>query len=129
MATSSPDEPVDHAEAFEKALSEAAARSGGEHYALRLFVTGNTPRSSKAVKNIQALCEKHLAGRYDLEVVDIIQQPELARSSDLIAAPTLIKRKPEPTRKVIGDFSDTDKVLLGLDIRPVKTPVPESGPQ
>jgi circadian clock protein KaiB len=85
-------------------------------------VTGSTPRSTKAIQNIRALCEQHLRGRYDLEVIDIYQQPVLARGEQIIAAPTLIKKLPEPLRKVVGDLSDTEKVLMGLDLQPVSEP-------
>lgn len=112
---------IDSTEAFEKAL-RAAAESGsassqaGEKYVLRLYVSGSTPRSARAVQNIRKLCEQHLPGRYDLEVIDIYQQPELAKNADLVAAPTLIKQLPIPLRKFVGDLSNTEKVLLGLDI-------------
>lgn len=87
-------------------------------HVLRLFVTGSTPRSLRAITNLRAICEEHLAGRYTLEVVDLYQQPELAKENNLIAAPTLIKSLPDPIRRVIGDMSDEDQVLLGLDIQP-----------
>lgn len=85
---------------------------------LRLYVTGMTARSTRAVENVRAICEQHLQGRYDLEVIDIYQQPTLARGEQIIAAPTLIKKLPLPLRRVIGDLSSTEKVLLGLDLRP-----------
>lgn len=100
---------------FELALKDAARSK--ERYVLRLYVTGSTPRSTRAIQNIRALCEEHLRGRYDLEVVDIYQQPVLARGEQIIAAPTLIKKLPEPLRKVVGDLSNTDRVLVGLDLR------------
>jgi len=87
-------------------------------YVLTLFVTGSTPRSLKAISNLQAICEEHLAGRYELKVVDLYQQPELAKDNKLVAAPTLVKFEPEPLRRVIGDMSNTAEVLLGLDIVP-----------
>ncbi|MEZ0326403.1 MAG: circadian clock KaiB family protein [Fimbriimonas sp.] len=89
-----------------------------EGHVLRLFVTGSTPRSLRAITNLKAICEEHLAGRYTLEVVDLYQQPELAKQNNLIAAPTLIKSLPDPIRRVIGDMSDEDQVLLGLDVQP-----------
>jgi circadian clock protein KaiB len=88
-------------------------------HVLRLFVTGSTPRSLRAITNLRAICEEHLAGRYTLEVVDLYQQPELAKLNNLIAAPTLIKSLPEPMRRVIGDMSDEGQVLLGLDLEPM----------
>ena len=89
-----------------------------ERYILRLYVTGMTPRSARAVENIRAFCEKHLAGRYELQVIDIYQQPELARTEQLVAAPTLIKKLPLPLRRLIGDMSDEERILVGLDILP-----------
>ena len=86
---------------------------------LRLYITGTTARSRRAVENISALCEQHLDGRYDLEVVDVYQQPELAAREQLLAAPTLIKKLPLPLRRLVGDLSDHDRVLAGLDVLPV----------
>jgi circadian clock protein KaiB len=102
---------------FERALLEA--KQSKRKYVLRLYVTGNTPRSTKAIQNIRMLCEEHLRGRYDLEVIDIHQQPVLAQDEQIIAAPTLIKMMPRPLRKFIGDLSNTDRVLMGLDLQPV----------
>ena len=99
-------------------LEKATARDDREQYVLRLYVTGMTPRSTRAVENVRAICEQHLQGRYDLEVIDIYQQPTLAKGEQIIAAPTLIKKLPLPLRRVIGDLSSTEKVLLGLDLRP-----------
>jgi circadian clock protein KaiB len=87
-------------------------------YVLKLFVTGTTPRSLRAITNLQVILQEHLAGRYELQIVDLYQQPELAKDNQLVAAPTLIKRLPEPSRRVIGDMSNTAEVLLGLDITP-----------
>ena len=98
---------------FERALVEADQT----RYVLRLYVTGITPQSTRAIQNIKQICEEHLHGRYDLEVVDIYQQPALAKGEQIIAAPTLIKKLPLPLRRVIGDLSHTEKVLLGLDFR------------
>jgi circadian clock protein KaiB len=89
----------------------------GEQYCLRLYVTGSTPRSLRAISRIKEICESHLKGRYTLEVVDIYQQPALAKGEQIIAAPTLIKRLPLPLRKFIGDMTDTDRILIGLDLR------------
>ncbi len=86
-------------------------------YVLRLYVTGTTPRSMRAISNIRKICEEHLEGRYDLEVVDISQHPTLAEGEQIIAAPTLIKMLPLPLRRFIGDLSQTDRILLGLDLR------------
>ncbi|HUE43364.1 MAG TPA: circadian clock KaiB family protein [Candidatus Sulfotelmatobacter sp.] len=87
------------------------------HYLLRLYVTGQTPRSVQSIENLQRLCEKHLMGRFDLEVIDIYQQPALAAEGQIIAAPTLIKAMPLPLRRLVGDFSDANRVVLGLDLK------------
>lgn len=87
------------------------------HYVLRLYVTGQTPRSTQSVENLQRLCEKHLTGRFSLEVIDIYQQPALAAEGQIIAAPTLIKAMPLPLRRLVGDFSDANRVVLGLDLK------------
>ena len=87
-------------------------------YLLRLYVTGTTGRSMRAIQNVRRICEEHLRGLYDLEVVDIYKNLPLARGDQIIAAPTLIRRLPEPLRRLIGDMSDEQRVLVGLDIRP-----------
>ena len=93
----------------------------GEHtttrYVLRLYVTGTTPHSIRAISNIRKICEEHLEGRYDLEVLDISQHPTLANNQQIIAAPTLIKQLPLPLRRFIGDMSQTERILIGLDLR------------
>ena len=89
---------------------------GEPRYVLRLFVTGMTPRSTEAVRSIRALCEARLAGGYDLEVVDVYQHPTAARDEQIIAIPTLLKKLPLPARKLIGDLSDVQRVLAGLDL-------------
>ena len=88
-----------------------------EQYLLRLYVTGMTARSRRAVENVRKICEAHLQGRYELEIIDIYQQPVLAKGDQIIAAPTLIKKLPLPLRRIIGDMSSTERVLLGLDLR------------
>ena len=100
---------------FEKIIAHP---SKTQHYVLRLYVTGSTPRSSAAITNIRKLCEEHLQGHYDLEVIDIYQQPILALGGQIIAAPTLIKQLPFPLRKVVGDLSNEKRVLVGLDLQP-----------
>jgi circadian clock protein KaiB len=101
-----------------KEALEAAARKADTHtYVLRLYVAGITPRSQEAIRNVKAVCEEHLAGRYDLQVIDIYQQPVLAKGEQIIAAPTLIKKLPLPLRRLIGSMADQDKVLVGLDLR------------
>jgi circadian clock protein KaiB len=100
---------------YEKAIADAATHK--DRYVLRLYVTGSTPRSLTAIANIRKLCDEYLKGRYDLEVVDIYQQPILAQGEQIIAAPTLIKKLPAPLRKMVGDFSNETRVLVGLDIQ------------
>ena len=90
-----------------------------ERYKLKLYVTGTTPRSQKAIVNIRKICEEHLEGRYELEVIDVTQNPTLAKGEQIIAAPTLIKKLPLPIRRFIGDMSQTERILLGLDLRHV----------
>ena len=107
--------PADRVAEFEHALE--AAREAREHYVLRLYITGNTARSTQAIRNLREVCEQHLQGRYDLEVIDIHQQPRLAQGEQIIAAPTLIKKLPEPVRKIVGDLSNLDRVLAGLDVQ------------
>jgi circadian clock protein KaiB len=92
--------------------------AANERYILRLYVAGMTSRSVRAVENVRTFCEKHLEGRYDLQVVDVYQQPTLAKAEQLIAAPTLIKKLPLPLRRLIGDMSNEDKILVGLDLLP-----------
>jgi circadian clock protein KaiB len=87
-------------------------------WVLRLYVAGQTPRSLRAVSNIQKICADNLAGRYKLEVIDLYQQPQLAQGEQIVAVPALIKRLPEPLRMVIGDMSNTERVLVGLDLLP-----------
>ena len=100
-------------EEFEK----AATTQDRAKYVLRLYVTGMTPKSTQAIANVQKLCEKHLEGRYELKVIDIYQQPKLAKGEQIIATPTLIKKLPLPLRKLIGDMSDTERFLVGIDLR------------
>ena len=100
-----------------EALEKAAAGREGEAYVLRLYVTGLTPRSTLAIANVRKICDEHLAGRYELEVIDLYQQPKLAKGEQIIAAPTLIKTLPLPLRRLIGDMSDTEKFLIGMDLK------------
>lgn len=101
-----------------------AAAHAEDRYVLRLYITGSTPRATRAIVNIRKICEEHLHGRYELEIVDITQHPTLAAGEQIIAAPTLIKKLPLPLRRFIGDMSHTEKILLGLDLRETGT-----GPQ
>lgn len=100
--------------AFERLLKGKASDS--QRYVLKLFITGTTPRSARAIENIRALCEEHLSGRYDLEVVDIYQQPTEAKGEQIIAAPTLVRKFPQPSRRMVGDLSNKDRVLVGLEL-------------
>jgi circadian clock protein KaiB len=109
-------EPEDPTREFEKALEKVES----EPYILRLYVTGSTPKSAKAIANIKKICEEHLKGHFDLQVIDIYQQPALAAGEQIVAVPTLIKKLPLPLRKLIGDMSDTEHILLGLDLQPRK---------
>jgi circadian clock protein KaiB len=96
-----------------------ASRSRGarkDKYVLRLYIAGTSARSSRAVANIRQICERNLNGRYDLEVIDIYQRPALARGEQIIAAPTLVKMLPAPLRRFIGDLSDTQRILIGMDL-------------
>lgn len=88
-----------------------------DRYVLRLYITGMTRRSMQAVANLKAVCEEYLIGRYDLEVIDIYQQPLLAKGDQIVATPTLIKKLPVPVRRMVGDLSQQERVLVGLDIR------------
>ena len=95
-----------------------ADENANERYLLRLFIAGTTPQSLRAVSNLRRICEENLQGRYDLEVIDLYQQPTLAEGEQIIAVPTLIKKLPAPLRRLIGDMSDRERVLVGLDLRP-----------
>lgn len=97
-------------------MKELSPPGSEGHYVLTLFVTGSTPKSLRAIGNLRAICQEHLAGRFELQVVDLYQQPEQAKINKLVAAPTLIKFCPEPVRRVIGDMSDASEVLFGLDL-------------
>jgi circadian clock protein KaiB len=98
----------------------APEADGKKNYVLRLYIAGTSPRSSRAVMNIKEICERSLSSHYDLEVIDIYQQPKLAKGEQIIAAPTLVKELPLPLRKFIGDMSNTEKLLVGLDLKPKK---------
>ena len=91
---------------------------GVEFWDLRLYVAGQTPKSMTALANLKKLCDERLAGRYRVEVIDLAKNPQLARSDQILAIPTLVRRLPEPMRKIIGDLSNQDRVLVGLDVRP-----------
>ena len=99
--------------AFEQALESKTE----ETYVLRLYIAGATPKSMRAVSQIKQVCDRYLYGRYELEVIDLYQQPTLAEGEQIIAAPTLIKKLPLPLRRIIGDMSQTERLLVGLDLR------------
>ena len=107
------------AKVFEAAL---AGKPRAERFLLRLYVTGTTPRSAKAIRNIRAICDEKLPGCYDLEVIDIYQKPELASQAQIVVAPTLVKHLPRPVRRLIGDLSNIERVLVGLDLTPSPQP-------
>lgn len=94
--------------------------SSSEEYTLKLYVSGNTPQSSRAINNIKKICEENLKGHYNLEVIDLYQNPGLAHDAQVIAAPTLVKKLPLPLRRIIGDMSNFDRVLVGLDIKKIQ---------
>jgi circadian clock protein KaiB len=98
---------------FELALNETYKGA----YVLRLYVSGMTPNSLRAIENLRKICSEHLEGRYQLEIIDIYQQPVFAKEGQIVAAPTLVKELPPPLRKFIGDMSHTERILLGLDVR------------
>ena len=102
---------------FERAVKQAKSK---QIYVLRLYVAGINPRSSAAIRSIQEICEQHLKDRYDLEIIDIYKQPILAKGEQIIAAPTLVKKLPQPLRRFIGDLTDHERILVGLDLRPKK---------
>jgi circadian clock protein KaiB len=102
--------------------SSRPKRVGGRRpprqFELRLYVAGQTPRSLRAFANLKRICEEHLAGAYRIEVIDLLDQPQLARGDQIFAIPTLVRRLPPPIKRIIGDLSDTERVLVGLDVRP-----------
>lgn len=96
----------------------AGQSTGDPVWELRLYVAGQTAKSLRAFANLNRICEEHLAGRYRIEVIDLLKNPQLAKGDQILALPTLIRRLPEPVKKIIGDLSDTERVLVGLDLRP-----------
>lgn len=120
-ATSGPDCTL-HREAFSTrvVLSEVSRIPGGNlsKYLLRLFITGESPRSATAIANLKRICDQELQGAYDLEIIDVLEHPDMAEDEKILATPTLIKSLPLPLRRVIGDLSDREKVLLGLQVQP-----------
>ena len=97
--------------------SDTTESAPSELWALRLYVAGQTPRAIAALDNLKRICEEHLAGKYQIEVIDLLQNPQLARGDQILAVPTLVRKLPEPVRKIIGDLSNEERVLVGLDLR------------
>jgi circadian clock protein KaiB len=95
-------------------------QAGDDHWELRLYIAGQTPKSRTAFANLKKICEEHVPGRYEIEVIDLLVNPQLARGDQIVAIPTLVRKLPEPLRRIIGDLSDTEKTLVGLQLRPRK---------
>ena len=107
----------------ERAKKPMGAKIGTDHppskvWQLRLYVAGQTPKCLSALANLKKICEQHLAGEYEIEIIDLLERPQLAQGDQILAIPTLVRRLPEPMRKIIGDLSNTERVLVGLDLRP-----------
>lgn len=106
---------------MEKSKPRARARQGKpKNYELRLYVAGQTPKSLAAFANLKKICEEHLAGQYHIEVIDLLKKPQLAGGDQILAIPTLVRKLPQPIKKIIGDLSNTERVLIGLDLREQK---------
>jgi circadian clock protein KaiB len=99
---------------------EESSKIESDRFELRLYVAGQTPKSIAAFNNLKKICEEHLAGKYRIEVIDLLKNPQLARGDQIFAIPTLVRKLPQPLRKIIGDLSNTERVLVGLDLRPAK---------
>ena len=114
------------------AAPATAARAAGDPdlnlWNLRLYVAGQTPRSLTALANLKRFCEEYLADRYSLEVIDLLENPQLARGDQILAIPTLVRQLPSPIRKIIGDLSNTERVIVGLDVRPSGLPARAGAP-
>jgi circadian clock protein KaiB len=100
---------------------EVSSLPGG-YYNLRLYVAGQTPKSITALANLKKICEEHLVGRYQIQVIDLLEHPQLAAGDQILAVPTLVRRLPEPLKRIIGNLSNMERVLVGLDLRPVAAP-------
>lgn len=105
---------------MEKPKPRSRSRPSKKTWELRLYVAGQTPKSLAAFANLKKICEEHLAGEYHIEVVDLLKKPQLASGDQILAIPTLVRKLPEPIRKIIGDLSDTERVLVGLNLRQQK---------
>jgi circadian clock protein KaiB len=110
------------------ARTSSPKRSPAKLWELRLYVAGQTPRSLTAFANLKRICEEHLKGRYRIRVIDLVENPQLSRGDQILAIPTLVRKLPVPVRKIIGDLSDTERVLVGLDLRPPLFPAPPPDP-
>ena len=119
--------PAGHNETGTLSLADSDAPAGRQiddgarAYSLRLYIAGQTDRSAAALANLKAVCERHLAGRYRIEVIDLLKQPQLAAGDQILAIPTLVRRLPPPIKRLIGNLADTERVLVGLDIRAEET--------
>ena len=100
-----------------KSTKSKSVRNSRKTWELRLYVAGQTPKSIAAFNNLKKICEEHLAGQYEIEVIDLLKQPQLASGDQILAIPTLVRKLPEPIRKIIGDLSNTERVLVGLNLR------------
>jgi circadian clock protein KaiB len=96
----------------------ARKKAASDEWILRLYVAGQSARSAAALRNLESICEEHLAGRYRIEVIDLLKRPQLARGDQIVAVPTLVRHLPSPIKKIIGDLSNEERVLVGLDLRP-----------
>jgi circadian clock protein KaiB len=104
----------------DKAAMKQAPKTKLEEWELRLYVAGNTPNSIAAFGNLQQICETHMGGRYRIEIIDLFENPQLARGDQIVAIPTLVRRLPTPIKKIIGDLSNAERVLVGLDLKPAR---------
>ena len=120
---------MDDQDCTTRAFESAIKNPSSEKYILHLYVAGMNPKSLQAVENIKRICEEYLPGRYQLDVIDIYQQPILAKNGQIVAAPTLVKELPLPLRKLIGSMSDTDRVLVGMDVQTAEGKGSLSGPK
>ena len=106
---------------YSSATDDAPGAGRDETWELRLYVTGRSPKCPRAIENLRRTCEEHMAGRYRIEVVDLLENPRLAADDQILAVPTVVRRLPEPIRMIVGDLSDTDRVLVGLQLRPPRS--------
>jgi circadian clock protein KaiB len=104
-----------------QSTTQATQQDGTDKWELRLYTAGQTPKSLAALTNLKRICEEHLAGRYSLEIIDLLKNPRLAKEDEIVAIPTLVRKLPDPIRKIIGDLSDTERALVGLQLRPRKS--------